>query len=135
MKASFSKLTSLFEDEDRIVTAISYTTNQRIEKKADEIDKTTKHTIEATEEVQRTLEGLTIDKRSSEQKALLDEQLLTPGHKKSVAIYNEYSESMIENSGEWLLLEENVTSWIGHDVPFLWVSGGQVLGNHVYHRN
>lgn len=128
VKASFSKLAQLFEHEDRLVSAISYAMNQRIEKKTDEIDKTTKQTLEAAEEVQKKLEDLDIAKRSSEQKALLDGQLLTSGHKKSVAIYNEYSETTIKKSGEWLLLEENVTRWIDHSVPLLWVSGGPGTG-------
>jgi hypothetical protein len=128
VKASFSKLSKLFDDEDRLVSAISYATGQRIEKKTDEIDKTTKQTLKATEGVQKKLEDLVIDKRSSEQKALLDEQLLTPGHKKSVVIYNEYCESTIENSGNWLLSEENVMSWICHSIPLLWVSGGPGTG-------
>jgi hypothetical protein len=33
--------------------------------------------------------------------------------------YNEYSESTIADTGEWLLSEENVKRWIGHDVPLL----------------
>src|SRR5215469_1689 len=70
VKASFSKLANLFEDEERLISAISYATSQRIEKKTDDIDKTTKQTLEATEVVQKKLEDLAIDRRSSEQKAL-----------------------------------------------------------------
>ena len=80
VKASFSKLAKLFEDEDRLVNAISYATGQRIEKKTDEIDKTTKQTLKATEGMQKQMDDLATNKRSSEQKALLDERLLTPGH-------------------------------------------------------
>jgi hypothetical protein len=47
VKESFSKLAKLFDDEQRLVQAITYATNQKIDKKTDEIDKTTKKTLEA----------------------------------------------------------------------------------------
>jgi hypothetical protein len=128
VKASFDKLGNLFDDEKLLVQAISYATNQRIEKKTDEIDNTTKQTLEATEELHKRLEGLAISTVSSENKALLDDNLLTPAYKKNITIYNEYTETTVENTGDWLLSEGNVKNWIKGELPLLWVFGGPGTG-------
>jgi hypothetical protein len=47
IKASFEKLAKLFEDEQRLVSAIILTTNQRMDKRIEEIEKIGKHTFEA----------------------------------------------------------------------------------------
>jgi hypothetical protein len=47
IKASFEKLAKLFEDEQRLVSAIILTTNQRMDKRIEEIEKIGKQTFEA----------------------------------------------------------------------------------------
>jgi hypothetical protein len=128
VKASFDRLAKLFDDEQRLVQAISYATNRRIEEKTDEIDKNSKQTLEVTEEVQKMVEDLAISARSTENKALLDDNLLTPAYKKTSKIYNEYAESTIKNTGGWLFDDESVKRWIQGGLPLLWVFGGPGTG-------
>ncbi|KAH0559932.1 hypothetical protein GP486_003547 [Trichoglossum hirsutum] len=47
IKASFEDLAKLFEDEQRLVSAITFATNQRMDKRIEEIEKTGKQMLEA----------------------------------------------------------------------------------------
>jgi hypothetical protein len=47
IKASFEDLAKLFEDEQRLVIAITFATNQRMDKRIEEVEKTGKQTLEA----------------------------------------------------------------------------------------
>src|SRR5204863_4760229 len=47
IKASFEDLAKLFEDEHRLVSAITFTMNQRMDKRIEEIETTGKQTLEA----------------------------------------------------------------------------------------
>lgn len=128
VKESLGRLGKLFEDERALVQAIYYATTQRVEQKAIEIDKTTKQALEATEEVAKKLDDLSISARSSEAKALLDENLLTVAYKKNTTIYHEYIESTLEKTGDWLLTDSTVKRWREKQIPLLWVSGGPGTG-------
>jgi hypothetical protein len=59
IKRCFSKLTSLFDDEERLVLAISYMTSQKIERKNEEINRTTKETLEYSVRMDSKLDGIT----------------------------------------------------------------------------
>lgn len=58
VKASFSKLEMLFDDEHRLVQAITYATNQKIDKKTADIDKTTKKTLETAERLDAKVDDI-----------------------------------------------------------------------------
>ncbi|KAJ4301622.1 hypothetical protein N0V90_003715 [Kalmusia sp. IMI 367209] len=128
VKASFDRLGKLFEDEHALVHAISYATTQRIEQKTDDIGNTTKQTLDATEDIQKKLDDLSTTTKSAEVKALLNDNLLTPAYQKNVIIYNEYAESTIEKTGDWLLEDSNVKRWNEKQPPLLWVFGGPGTG-------
>jgi fungal STAND N-terminal Goodbye domain len=52
IKASFDKLAKLLEDEQRLVIAITYATNQRMDKRIEELQETVKKTFEAVKQDQ-----------------------------------------------------------------------------------
>lgn len=60
VKASFDCLAQLFDDEQRLVLAISYATNQRIDKKIDRIDLNTERTREVSEQVEKKLDKMSL---------------------------------------------------------------------------
>lgn len=128
VKASFGKLAKLFDDEHVLVQAITYATTQRIEQKTMEIDETTKQTLEATEEMQKKLDDLSTTAKSAEVKALLNDNLLTPAYNRNAIVYNEYNESIIEKTGDWLLEDGHVKRWREKEIPLLWVFGGPGTG-------
>ena len=128
VKSSFDKLRKLFEDEHALVQAITYATTQRIEEKAKDIDKTTRQTLEATEEMQKKLDDLSNGARSSEVKTLINDNLLTAAYQKNTIIYHEYLESVIEKTGGWLLDDNSVKAWRGKQTSVLWVFGGPGTG-------
>lgn len=57
-KASFDKLTKLLEDEQRLVTAIAFATNQTMNKRTEEIQQSTKQTLEAVENVDNNVDAI-----------------------------------------------------------------------------
>jgi hypothetical protein len=52
IKASFENLKNLFEDEQRLVIAITFATNQRMDKRIEEIEKTGKQMLEAAKKIE-----------------------------------------------------------------------------------
>lgn len=66
IKASFGKLTKLLEDEQRLVTAISFATNQTMNKRTEEIHRTTKQTLEAVESVDSSVDAIQQNQRRGE---------------------------------------------------------------------
>lgn len=58
VNTSFSKLAKLFDDEQKLVQAITYATNQKIDKMTEEIDKTAKKTLKTAEHMDAKLDGL-----------------------------------------------------------------------------
>jgi hypothetical protein len=53
IKVSFDKLANLFENEHRLVSAITLATNQRMDKRIEEIEKVAKETLEAANIIQQ----------------------------------------------------------------------------------
>jgi hypothetical protein len=60
VKASFDQLAKLLDEEQRLVLAVSYATNQKIDKKADKIVFNTEGTREASDRMDKELEGVTL---------------------------------------------------------------------------
>src|SRR5881394_3585181 len=63
-----------------------------------------------------------------EQNAVLEKNLITTAQVKNLALYSEYSDDALKNSGEWLLAEEKFQSWMDRKSPLLCVSGGPGTG-------
>lgn len=70
----------------------------------------------------------TSERGIEQQKAILEHHFLTAAHSKNVALYNEYAESTLKMSGEWLLAEEKFQDWMNRKTPLLWVAGGPGTG-------
>lgn len=121
IRSSFSKLTNLFDDEQRLVIAISYLTNQRIYEKTEKMDA-------KLDEMNTAMNQAKLDRHAEQQKAVIDQHLLTTAHKKNKRIYSEYEESALKSSGEWLIAEEQFQSWLNRKTQLLWVSGGPGTG-------
>lgn len=135
VKGSFDKLNKLLDDEQRLVLAISYANTQRIDRRTAEVDRTTAQTLQISETVDRKIDEMslslqaTIAERSlMEQKALLEKCLDTPARLKNLALYTEYTEDMLQSSGEWLLTEQRFKDWLERKSPILWVAGGPGTG-------
>lgn len=62
IKASFDKLAKLFDDEQRLVTAITFATNQRMDKRVEEIEKIGKDTLGAAKRIEGGVEDQRRDK-------------------------------------------------------------------------
>ena len=58
VKASFDRLSKLVDDEERLVVAISYATNQRIDRKTDKIDRDTEQMRERLDQVAFSIQGM-----------------------------------------------------------------------------
>lgn len=58
VKASFKDLSKLFEDEQRLVIAIAFATNQRMDKRTEEIEKTGKQTLEAAKRIEISVDAI-----------------------------------------------------------------------------
>jgi hypothetical protein len=56
MKTSFVSLEGLFEEEQRLVTAITYVTNQRVDRKVDEVQQTSGELLIASKKVDAKVE-------------------------------------------------------------------------------
>jgi fungal STAND N-terminal Goodbye domain len=56
VKTSFDRLSKLMDDEQRLILAISYATNQRIDRKTDKIDINTERTAELSERMEKKLD-------------------------------------------------------------------------------
>jgi hypothetical protein len=69
-----------------------------------------------------------LERRKEQQKAILEDHLLTTAHGKNVALYNEYAESKLKSSGEWLLSESKFQDWLNRKAPLLWITGGPGTG-------
>ncbi|KAH0566498.1 hypothetical protein GP486_000116 [Trichoglossum hirsutum] len=128
VKASFDRLSRLVEDEERLVVAVTYATGQRIEGKTDKIDRNTQMVEEKVNDVAASLKDATTERRKVEQNELLEHALCTPAHAKNCALFGEYSEDVLQNSGEWLLAEPAFQEWIDRKCPLLWVTGGPGTG-------
>lgn len=68
VKASFDQLAKLFDDEQRLVLAISYATTQRIEMKTDKIEMSTSRVEVISEQMDKKLDvvGLSLQGKQSQ---------------------------------------------------------------------
>jgi hypothetical protein len=119
IQASFEKLARLFESEQRLVIAISYATNQKIDRKTDVILQNTQTIDGKLGEVSSALMTAKAERHTQEQKTLVDKNLLTTALKKSRALFNEYEEKTLESSGAWLLADPQLQSWLDRKSPLL----------------
>jgi hypothetical protein len=58
IKTSFEDLAKLFEDEQRLVSAITFATNQRMDRRIEEIEKTGKQTLEAAKRAETGVDAI-----------------------------------------------------------------------------
>ena len=76
VKASFDYLAKLFDDEQRLVLAISYATNQRIDKKTDKIDMNAERTREVSEQVDKKLDKMSLSLQGTIAKSVFTSRFL-----------------------------------------------------------
>jgi Cdc6-like AAA superfamily ATPase len=94
IKASFEDLTKLFESEQRLVIAITFATNQRMEKRIEEMEKIGKQTVEAVNraESDKMLEWLSSFDFPAKQ--------------------SDFIASRREGTGQWFLDSSQFTKWL-----------------------
>lgn len=80
VKQSFDRLASLFDDEQKLVLAISYATNQRIDEKTDKIETNTVRVLAFSEQVDKKLDimGLSLQGMESRVVSLVLDSLEVP---------------------------------------------------------
>ncbi len=116
VKALFTELAKLLDEEQGLVGAISYRLHSDIGIKTEEVVETTTATLE----VLRQSES---ERQSEAQQALIDQHFVTPAFRKNTTIYHEYSETTLKSSGEWLIAEPAFQHWLSRNSRFLFVQG------------
>ncbi|KAI1340754.1 hypothetical protein F5Y15DRAFT_31876 [Xylariaceae sp. FL0016] len=110
VKAAIERLEELCKGENRLLSALSYGTSQKVERdlisiKADTEKKSSELLVEKT-------------------RSLFDKYFLTSPHEKNVRKFLEYEEAVLKGTGKWFLDNEKFQKWIHDQIPALWVSGG-----------
>jgi hypothetical protein len=65
---------------------------------------------------------------SEYQRDVLRKNLLTAGYSNNIALYSEYVESTMKDSGQWLFAEKHFQDWLERKVPVISISGGPGIG-------
>jgi hypothetical protein len=65
---------------------------------------------------------------SEYQREVLRKCLLTTAYPSNIALYSEYVENTMKNSGQWLFAEKHFDDWLNRKVPVVSISGGPGIG-------
>jgi hypothetical protein len=105
IKASFGDLAKLFEDEQRLVSAITFATNQRMDERIEEIEMTGKQTLEAAKRAEIGVDAI-------QQGQLCDIILKWISSTDFPAQQSDMIDRRQEETGQWFLDAPEFNNWI-----------------------
>ncbi|KAK4235653.1 hypothetical protein C8A03DRAFT_36499, partial [Achaetomium macrosporum] len=124
IKELLSDLSRLVDGEQRLIAAMAYSINPRVNSKADTLVEFSNKSLGELQQVRTVLQDI----RPDIGQALLEDHLMTDAYRKSLAIYHEYRETALKSSGEWLLAEPGFLSWLSRKSRTLFIRGGPGTG-------
>jgi len=105
IKASFDKLSKLLESEQRLVSAIAFATNQRMDKRIEEIEQTGKDTLEAAKKAEIGVDEI-------QQRELRDKILSWISSTDFPSKQSDVIDVRQKGTGKWFLEHPKFESWI-----------------------
>ncbi|KAK3311713.1 uncharacterized protein B0T15DRAFT_83503 [Chaetomium strumarium] len=124
IKELLLELGKLLDCEHRLVAAMAYTINLRLDSKTDTLVESSTKSLGELQQVRAALEDI----RPDAARARIEEHLMTDTHRKSLAIDHEYRETALKSSGEWLLAEPAFLDWLDRKLRTLFIRGGPGTG-------
>jgi Cdc6-like AAA superfamily ATPase len=119
IKASFDKLAKLFEDEHRLVSAITFATNQRMDKRIEEIEKTAEEILRAAKRAEIGVNAI----QQGQQGQLRDNILDWISSTNFPAQQYDFIARREEGTGNWFLNAPEFDNWIRGLEPTLFCPG------------
>ena len=105
IKASFEKLAKLLEDEQRLVSAIAFATNQRMDKRIEEIEQTGKQTLKAAKNAEIGVDAI-------QQSQLRDGILKWISSTDFPSQQSDIIDRRQKGTGQWFLDAPEFNNWI-----------------------
>jgi DNA replication protein DnaC len=105
IKASFEKLAKLLEDEQRLVSAIAFATNQRMDKRIEEIEQTGKQTLKAAKNAEIGVDAI-------QQSQLRDKILKWISSTDFPSQQSDIIDRRQKGTGQWFLDAPEFNNWI-----------------------